>query len=95
MERFIEELKHGGRYNMTRGWHRQRYYPNQSKLPCQLSLVERQQLWGEINLLEAQLLYCPNQTKPKKNATAGKFLKQKVNPLTLARFLGPTSLRNG
>jgi hypothetical protein len=84
MERFIEELKPGGRYNMMRGWHRQCHYPNQSKLPHQLSLVERQQLWGEINLLEAHLLsYCPNQTKPKKDSTTGKFLRQKVNPLTL------------
>jgi hypothetical protein len=29
------------------------------------------------------LYYCPNQTKPKKDETTGKFLKQQVNPLTL------------
>ena len=84
MERFIEELKYGGRYNITRGWHRLRHYPpNQSKLPRRLSRTERQQLWGEINLLKAHLLYCPKETKTEKDVSTGKFLKQKVNSLTL------------
>jgi hypothetical protein len=88
IERFLEELKFGAQYNKTRGWHRLRHYPNQSKLPLstkmprQLSPTERQQLWGEINLLEAHLLYCPHR-KSKKDATSGKFVEQKVNPLTL------------
>ena len=46
MERFIEELKYGGRYNITRGWHRLRHYPpNQSKLMmsrCHSNLSRRE-----------------------------------------------------
>jgi hypothetical protein len=84
MERFIDELKQGGRYDKTRGWRRRRNYPpGQSKLPPRMSTMERKQLWVKINLLESHLLYCPHEYIPKKDMTTGKFLKQKVNPLTL------------
>jgi hypothetical protein len=85
MERFIDELKQGVRYNKTGGWRRRRHYPpGQSKLPPRMSTMEWQQLWVKINLLESHLLlYCPHEYIPEKDMTTGKFLKQKVNPLTL------------
>jgi hypothetical protein len=78
-------LKLGARYNKTRRWHWLQHCPNQSKVASfnkDASPRECQQLWGKINLLEAHLLFCPHQ-KSEKDATSGKFVKQKVNPLTL------------